>query len=31
LGDVWEHEHRPKGGDRLNAHQKTLNYGWPVN
>jgi glucose/arabinose dehydrogenase len=29
-GDLWEHEHGPKGGDEINIIKPTLNYGWPV-
>jgi len=29
-GDVWTHEHGPKGGDEINLIEKGLNYGWPV-
>jgi glucose/arabinose dehydrogenase len=29
-GDIWEHEHGPRGGDELNRIQKATNYGWPV-
>ncbi len=29
-GDIWEHEHGPRGGDELNLIRKSLNYGWPV-
>ncbi|MFP4367172.1 MAG: PQQ-dependent sugar dehydrogenase [Bacteroidales bacterium] len=28
-GDLWAHEHGPKGGDEINIVQKGLNYGWP--
>ena len=28
-GDLWEHEHAPKGGDEINVIQKGSNYGWP--
>lgn len=28
-GDLWEHEHGPKGGDEINIIQKGANYGWP--
>ena len=28
-GDLWEHEHGPKGGDELNIIKKGANYGWP--
>ncbi len=29
-GDVWEHEHGPRGGDEINLIRKGVNYGWPV-
>lgn len=29
-GEIWEHEHGPKGGDEINLIQKATNYGWPV-
>jgi len=29
-GEVWAHEHGPKGGDELNVVRKGNNYGWPV-
>lgn len=29
-GEIWEHEHGPKGGDEINIIQKGKNYGWPV-
>lgn len=29
-GDVWTHEHGPKGGDEVNIIQPGANYGWPV-
>ncbi|MEO1450577.1 MAG: PQQ-dependent sugar dehydrogenase, partial [Bacteroidota bacterium] len=29
-GQIWAHEHGPRGGDELNRIQKGLNYGWPV-
>lgn len=29
-GEIWEHEHGPRGGDELNRIQKATNYGWPV-
>ena len=28
-GQLWLHEHGPRGGDELNLSQKGLNYGWP--
>lgn len=29
-GDVWLHEHGPKGGDELNRIEPGKNYGWPA-
>ena len=29
-GQVWIHEHGPKGGDEINIVNKGKNYGWPV-
>jgi len=29
-GEVWIHEHGPKGGDEINIVKKGANYGWPV-
>lgn len=29
-GNLWEHEHGPRGGDELNLIRRGLNYGWPV-
>ena len=29
-GDIWIHEHGPKGGDEINIVKKGTNYGWPV-
>ena len=29
-GELWEHEHGPKGGDEINIIKPTLNYGWPL-
>lgn len=29
-GEVWTHEHGPRGGDELNQPHAGLNYGWPV-
>ena len=29
-GEVYAHEHGPRGGDELNLIQKGVNYGWPV-
>lgn len=29
-GNIWIHEHGPRGGDELNLVVKGQNYGWPV-
>ena len=29
-GEIWSHEHGPKGGDELNIIEKGVNYGWPI-
>jgi len=29
-GDIWAHEHGPKGGDELNRILVGQNYGWPA-
>ncbi|MEQ8472655.1 MAG: PQQ-dependent sugar dehydrogenase [Marinoscillum sp.] len=29
-GEIWEHEHGPKGGDEVNIIEPKKNYGWPV-
>lgn len=29
-GDIWEHEHGPRGGDELNRLTAGSNYGWPI-
>lgn len=29
-GEVWTHEHGPKGGDEINIIRPGVNYGWPV-
>ena len=29
-GEVWTHEHGPRGGDEVNIIRKGENYGWPV-
>ena len=29
-GQLWEHEHGPRGGDEINIIQKGENYGWPI-
>jgi len=28
-GELWEHEHGPRGGDELNLIKQGANYGWP--
>jgi len=28
-GDIWSHEHGPKGGDEINVVLKGENFGWP--
>ena len=28
-GEIWTHEHGPKGGDEVNIIKKGKNYGWP--
>lgn len=28
-GQIWEHEHGPRGGDEVNLIQAGHNYGWP--
>ena len=28
-GDIWSHEHGPRGGDEVNIIAKSKNYGWP--
>jgi aldose sugar dehydrogenase len=28
-GEIWVHEHGPRGGDEINIIKKGLNYGWP--
>jgi len=28
-GEIWTHEHGPKGGDEINIIKKGKNYGWP--
>jgi len=30
LGNLWETEHGPRGGDELNLVLKGRNYGWPL-
>ena len=29
-GEIFEHEHGPKGGDEINLIKPGLNYGWPA-
>lgn len=29
-GEIWEHEHGPRGGDEINIINKGSNYGWPI-
>lgn len=29
-GEIWTHEHGPRGGDEINIIKKGANYGWPV-
>lgn len=29
-GEVWLHEHGPKGGDEINRIRPGINYGWPA-
>ena len=28
-GEIWSHEHGPKGGDEINILRAGTNYGWP--
>ncbi|MFY0604686.1 MAG: PQQ-dependent sugar dehydrogenase [Flavobacteriaceae bacterium] len=28
-GEIWTHEHGPRGGDEINIIRKGKNYGWP--
>jgi glucose/arabinose dehydrogenase len=28
-GEIWTHEHGPKGGDEINIIKSGKNYGWP--
>ncbi|MGI9387432.1 MAG: PQQ-dependent sugar dehydrogenase, partial [Methyloligellaceae bacterium] len=28
-GQIWTHEHGPRGGDELNILKRGVNYGWP--
>lgn len=29
-GEIWAHEHGPRGGDEINRLRAGANYGWPV-
>lgn len=29
-GELWEHEHGPRGGDEINIIHPGRNYGWPL-
>jgi len=29
-GEIWAHEHGPRGGDEINLLQAGRNYGWPA-
>ena len=29
-GEIWAHEHGPRGGDEINIPQKGGNHGWPT-
>ena len=29
-GEIWVHEHGPRGGDEINVVRKGANYGWPT-
>jgi len=29
-GEIWIHEHGPRGGDEVNKIEKGANYGWPI-
>ncbi|MBP9943359.1 MAG: PQQ-dependent sugar dehydrogenase [Desulfomicrobium sp.] len=29
-GEIWTHEHGPRGGDEINIIHPGVNYGWPV-
>jgi len=29
-GELWSHEHGPRGGDELNLIEAGANYGWPL-
>jgi len=28
-GEIWSHEHGPRGGDEINIIRRGLNFGWP--
>lgn len=30
IGEIWQTEHGPRGGDELNRLEAGANYGWPV-
>jgi glucose/arabinose dehydrogenase len=29
-GEIWDHEHGPRGGDEINIIKKGANFGWPL-
>jgi glucose/arabinose dehydrogenase len=29
-GELWSHEHGPRGGDEINLVRRGANYGWPI-
>lgn len=29
-GEIWDHEHGPRGGDEINIIKAGANYGWPL-
>ncbi len=29
-GEIWTHEHGPRGGDEINIIKPGANYGWPI-
>jgi len=29
-GELWDHEHGPRGGDEINIIKAKANYGWPL-
>ena len=29
-GEIWDHEHGPRGGDEINIVKPGKNYGWPI-